>query len=647
MASAAAAKRLEGKTVVITGASSGIGRSTAFEFARTAPQNNLKLILTARRVDTLNQIAADIKKEVGEGVKVLPVKLDVSNPEEVRQFVPNLPAEFKDIHVLVNNAGLVKGMAKAPEIAEEDVNVMFATNVTGLINMTQAILPIFKQRPNGGAGDIINIGSIAGREPYPGGSIYCATKAAVRSFTDALRKELLATRIRVIGIDPGQVETEFSVVRFYGDKAKADAVYAGVDPLTPDDIAEVIVFSATRRENVVIADTLIFPSHQLLMVFRAAIYFDGYLPASKNDVRLGRVVESSTASNKYFLSTKSGIARDGDARPSPRQAYPRIPVPAFTVPAILEALRTSERYGHLTHLVPGEADSFCADHVNRGGGALLTSDSDLLLYDLGQHGSVVFLSDIELITEESEKPLVLTYSQHAICERLSLEPGQQAMLSLAFEMERDPYQKIASWAAQSKKKHSANTYPAEYADFISEYVKAGPSALRWVMFCLRQEIVHASEQGKESLVKELLRRASKSKGKLDPGSWNTVHLTAQIQGTLYSLRILYQTLQCLGGPLVTIAWPQLPVAKLVDCLSTLPSIEDYPSITYVAGMYGRLKDAGMLKDLSDITGLSGPVPSEGIGRTSERMKRRASKQEQRKARPLPSANPFDALGPCS
>lgn len=103
--------------------------------------------------------------------------------------------------------GLVKGMAKAPEIAEEDVNVMFATNVTGLINMTQAILPIFKQRPNGGAGDIINIGSIAGREPYAGGSIYCATKAAVRSFTDALRKELLATRIRIIGIDPGQVET--------------------------------------------------------------------------------------------------------------------------------------------------------------------------------------------------------------------------------------------------------------------------------------------------------------------------------------------------------------------------------------------------------------------------------------------------------
>ena len=103
---------------------------------------------------------------------------------------------------------------------------MFSTNVTGLINMTQAILPIYKKRQGGGRGDIINIGSIAGREPYPGGSIYCATKAAIRSFTDAMRRELIATRIRVMEVDPGQVETEFSVVRFYGDKAKADAVYA-------------------------------------------------------------------------------------------------------------------------------------------------------------------------------------------------------------------------------------------------------------------------------------------------------------------------------------------------------------------------------------------------------------------------------------
>lgn len=259
--SSAVAKRLEGKTIVITGASSGIGRSTAFEFARTAPKN-LKLILTARRIDTLKEIAAEIAKEVGDGVKVLPVKLDVSNPNEVRNFVPSLPDEWKDINVLVNNAGLVRGVAKAPEIAEEDMNIMFATNVTGLINTTQAILPIFLKRPDGGAGDIINIGSIAGREPYIGGGIYCATKAAVRSFSESLRKELIATRIRVMEIDPGQVETEFSVVRFYGDKSKADAVYAGCEPLTPDDIAEVVVFVAGRRENVVVADTLIYPSHQ-------------------------------------------------------------------------------------------------------------------------------------------------------------------------------------------------------------------------------------------------------------------------------------------------------------------------------------------------------------------------------------------------
>jgi len=210
----------------------------------------------------LKEVKAEIEKEVGEGVKVLPVKMDVSNPEEVKAFVGNLPEEWREIDVLVNNAGLVKGVAKAPEIAEEDINIMFATNVTGLINMTQAVLPIFKKRADGGAGDIINIGSIAGREPYQGGSIYCATKAAVRSFTDSLRRELIATRIRIIEIDPGQVETEFSVVRFYGDKSKADAVYAGCEPLTPEDIAEVVVFAAGRRENVVLADSLIFPNHQ-------------------------------------------------------------------------------------------------------------------------------------------------------------------------------------------------------------------------------------------------------------------------------------------------------------------------------------------------------------------------------------------------
>lgn len=219
------AKRLAGKTILITGASSGIGRSTAFEFARTCPEN-LRLILTARRIDTLKEIAAAIGKEVGSGVQILPVQHDVSEASQVRGFVDGLPSEWRSIDVLVNNAGLVKGVAQAPEIQEEDVTTMINTNVTGLIGMTQEVLKVFKARDEGGRGDIIMVGSIAGREAYAGGSIYCATKAAVRSFTMALRKELINTRIRVMEVDPGQVETEFSVVRFYGDKNKADAVYA-------------------------------------------------------------------------------------------------------------------------------------------------------------------------------------------------------------------------------------------------------------------------------------------------------------------------------------------------------------------------------------------------------------------------------------
>ena len=218
-------KRLSGKTILITGASSGIGRSTALEFARTAPKD-LKLILTARRIDSLHELQKEIEKEVGSGVKVLPVKMDVSKMAEVEAFVGNLPSGWGEIDVLVNNAGMVRGVDKAPDIKPGDIQDMMDTNVTGLIGMTQAVLPIFKKRPEGGAGDIINIGSIAGREGYPGGSIYCATKAAVRTFTEALRKELIATRIRVMEIDPGQVETEFSLKRFGGDQAKADAVYA-------------------------------------------------------------------------------------------------------------------------------------------------------------------------------------------------------------------------------------------------------------------------------------------------------------------------------------------------------------------------------------------------------------------------------------
>ncbi|KAF4584205.1 oxidoreductase [Ophiocordyceps camponoti-floridani] len=253
------ASRLAGKTILITGASSGIGRATALEFARASP-SSLRLVLAARRLDSLHKLAAQINKEAGAGVRVHSAQLDVSVPDAVRGFVASLPDEYRDINVLVNNAGLVKGIAKSPDIKEEHINTVFSTNVLGLINMTQAILPIYLAR--GGHGDIINIGSIAAREAYPTGSIYCASKAAIRSYTDSLRKELIATRIRVIEIDPGQVETEFSLVRFDGDQAKADAVYAGCEPLTPEDVAETIVFAAGRRENVVIAESLLFPNHQ-------------------------------------------------------------------------------------------------------------------------------------------------------------------------------------------------------------------------------------------------------------------------------------------------------------------------------------------------------------------------------------------------
>ncbi|KAK9380881.1 uncharacterized protein V2V93DRAFT_369809 [Kockiozyma suomiensis] len=251
----AAASRLSGKTILITGASSGIGKATAYLFAE-ASGGEVTLILTARRVSVLDSIKTDLEAKYPK-TKVYPIGLDVSKLDAIDKFVAELPV--KDIDVLVNNAGMVHGTEQVGEILQSDIDIMFQTNVFGLIALTQKLLPIFKAR---GKGDIVNLGSIAGREPYPGGAIYCATKAAVKSFTETMRKELISTRIRVIEVDPGQVETEFSVVRFRGDKSKADAVYKGVDPLVAEDIAEIIVFAVSRRENTIIADTLVFPNHQ-------------------------------------------------------------------------------------------------------------------------------------------------------------------------------------------------------------------------------------------------------------------------------------------------------------------------------------------------------------------------------------------------
>ncbi|ORY74132.1 hypothetical protein BCR37DRAFT_224884 [Protomyces lactucae-debilis] len=251
-----AASRLTGRTIFITGASSGIGRATAQEFVNQAQGHKINLVLAARRLDTLKEIAASLESQ---GASVHPVKLNVSSLEEIKQVLADLPDKFKQVDCLVNNAGFVVGTEHVGDIVSADIDSMFATNVNGLIHMTQEFVRRFKEQ---GKGDIVNIGSIAGREPYPGGSIYCATKAAVAAFTSALRKELISTRIRVIQVDPGQVLTNFSVVRMRGDTEKADAIYKGVEPLTPEDIAEIIVFGVSRPENVVMAETLVFPSHQ-------------------------------------------------------------------------------------------------------------------------------------------------------------------------------------------------------------------------------------------------------------------------------------------------------------------------------------------------------------------------------------------------
>ncbi|KAG4304861.1 hypothetical protein PORY_001914 [Pneumocystis oryctolagi] len=262
--------RLSNKTVFITGASSGIGKvhkfqldltlshyykACAYEFAKTC--NSIKLILAARRDTT--KIAHDIQSTF-PGTKVYPLQFDVSKFAEIEEKISELPEEFRNIDILINNAGFVIGLDRVEDVDSELVINMYNTNILGLILITKKILNIFLK--NGNKGDIINIGSISGRESYPNGSIYCSTKAAIRSFTECLRKEQISTRIRVIEIDPGLVETEFSMVRFRGDKSKADSVYKGMEPLTPEDISEIVVFAASRPENVVLAETLVLPNSQ-------------------------------------------------------------------------------------------------------------------------------------------------------------------------------------------------------------------------------------------------------------------------------------------------------------------------------------------------------------------------------------------------
>ncbi|CAG8654384.1 7318_t:CDS:2, partial [Cetraspora pellucida] len=215
-------------------------------------------ILTARRIDRLNELKQNILSEHPK-IKIYTRQLDVRDKSTVDQLVSSLPNDLKDIDVLINNAGIVKGMDKIENVSSDDIDTMIDTNVKGLLYVTQAVLPRMKERQKG---HIINIGSISGRQIYANGGVYCASKHAVNALSRTLLHELVDTPIRVTEINPGMVETEFSVIRFGGDKARADKVYEGITPLTGEDIAETVVFVASRPDHVNIADVTLYPVNQ-------------------------------------------------------------------------------------------------------------------------------------------------------------------------------------------------------------------------------------------------------------------------------------------------------------------------------------------------------------------------------------------------
>ena len=239
---------LKNKVVLITGASSGIGKACAYAFAK----EGAKLILTARRLERLNKISELLKKEYN--IKVLTTEIDVRNYETVKKKFLNLPKEWQKIDVLVNNAGLARGFSTLFDGDVEHWEEMIDTNIKGLLYVTRQILPGMVKRTSG---HIINIGSTAGHEVYKNGNVYCATKYAVNALTQSIRLDVLDKNIKVSTVDPGMVRTEFSDVRFSGDKEKVKKVYEGLIPLSAEDVAEAVLFCATRPSHVNINEVIL------------------------------------------------------------------------------------------------------------------------------------------------------------------------------------------------------------------------------------------------------------------------------------------------------------------------------------------------------------------------------------------------------
>jgi NADP-dependent 3-hydroxy acid dehydrogenase YdfG len=237
---------------LITGATAGIGLACAEKFA----ENNHNLIITGRRADRLQQISNQIKAT--HGVEVFPLEFDIRNKKEVEEAIASLPAEF-NVNILVNNAGLAAGLNTIQEGSTDDWEQMIDTNIKGLLYITRALTPKMIEQ---GYGQVINIGSIAGKEVYPKGNVYCATKHAVDALTKGMRIDLLPYGIKVTQIAPGLVETEFSLVRFKGDHHIADRVYQGYEPLRGEDIADVVYYVTTLPKHVNINDLLIMPTAQ-------------------------------------------------------------------------------------------------------------------------------------------------------------------------------------------------------------------------------------------------------------------------------------------------------------------------------------------------------------------------------------------------